>query len=322
MTESVSGFGPRPADDYVRGGQVAQKRDTSPALKVGPGSAGPTPAPQPVPKDPRSQAAQNEANKAFDVALKAAQQAQKNFNTANGTYNVAAANFLHMEESNPGRNKALTDVSQKVDKVKQAAEAQFEACKQARDAALKTGDPKKIQAAEEAYDKAKIQLNTAERVIKIVRDEVDKLTNAVLARMGISRTSQGDPQQIQKSNQGDETTKYLHKNAKEKERQLFAAFDELDKAVQHLNEVKNRAKATNNLDELNNAKDQVRSAAEALVTAANDNLEAWDQAHGAAIPDPRANEAVVVIIKQHGQDALMLKGAALQVSNDALAQLQ
>jgi hypothetical protein len=187
---------------------------------------------------------------------------------------------------------------------------------------LKTGDPKKIQAAEEAYDKAKIQLNTAERVIKIVRDEVDKLTNAVLARMGISRTSQGDPQRIQKSNQGDETTKYLHKNAKEKERQLFAAFDELDKAVQHLNEVKNRAKATNNLDELNNAKDQVRSAAEALVTAANDNLEVWDQAHGAAIPDPRANEAVVVIIKQHGQDALMLKGAALQVSNDALAQLQ
>jgi hypothetical protein len=58
MTESVSGFGPRPADDYVRGAQVAQKRDTPPALKVGPGSAGPTPAPQPVPKDPRSQAAQ------------------------------------------------------------------------------------------------------------------------------------------------------------------------------------------------------------------------------------------------------------------------
>jgi hypothetical protein len=53
MTESVSGFGPRPADDYVRGAQVAQKCDTPPALKVGPGSAGPTPAPQPVPKDPR-----------------------------------------------------------------------------------------------------------------------------------------------------------------------------------------------------------------------------------------------------------------------------
>jgi hypothetical protein len=76
MTASVSGLGPRPADDYA---QVAPKRDTRPTLKIGPGSAGPTPAPQPVAKNTNPQTpslsppaqAMLKAGDALEAALKA-----------------------------------------------------------------------------------------------------------------------------------------------------------------------------------------------------------------------------------------------------------
>ncbi len=130
------------------------------------GSATPTPPPQPVPKDPRSQAGQNEANKAFDDAQKAAEQARKDFNAANGSYNAGVVNLGKKPDS-----AAISKILTKAYELEQAAQSEVDACDKARKAASRTHDQKKIDAAGQALGNAEAQQDTVTRAVKMVRDK-------------------------------------------------------------------------------------------------------------------------------------------------------